>query len=661
MKSPKLKVSTSTLVGWLDWRGHCFYDFSPKPSLLYSLERNVTTEPPAKVAKTEPAEDGPGGDDAKDGEDKKAAPETEADDAAAAEKKEGEETQSDSVEAKEEPTSTEDNKDKEKEEEEKPNKADENEEKATEAGKVETTGAKAEPTSTEDNEDPKKEEEKPNKAESAATAENPASSEAETPSLPPGLPGTGPPVATTGADGVTAAVAPADPEAIVEEKGEVSSLYVGRVIGKGGEMIRDLQARSGARIDVDQSVPPGRPRVITYRGTRKTVDFAKRLVYMLCQENVNEADLPLGEATREYLVVPASSVGKIIGRGGEMIRELQSRSHAKIQVDHGGSSGFDGSEKNVTITGTEQSVVKGKEMILFLVANPNMDAMQSLNMLVEDKVQRGGVWGSGPPYPNLPQNGQNMQPSTGGYGYDQSYYGGAPSGGAAGYPTSAGAYGAPAPAPYQQPPAASFGGGMETEIFPAAKTYMGRIIGSRGVTINDLQRRSACDIQINQDVPPGRDCEITIRGTRQGIEMVKQMLREIIAIGPNHPYAGGGGGGGGQGKLVHNSRRRILFVSFESALTESLFSSLVSVWRIPTRWPCNAQPRLWRIPISRIWRWWRRLQSTILWATCLWTAQRLPWRTAVFTGRTVCSSSSSLWGSSSRRPSPVRMEICYSP
>jgi far upstream element-binding protein len=105
---------------------------------------------------------------------------------------------------------------------------------------------------------------------------------------------------------------------VVEERGEVSALYVGRVIGKGGEMIRDLQARSACRIDVDQNVPPGQPRVITYRGTRKTVDFAKHLVIMLCQENASDADLPLGEAKREYLVVPAPSVGKIIGRGGEV-------------------------------------------------------------------------------------------------------------------------------------------------------------------------------------------------------------------------------------------------------------------------------------------------------------------------------------------------------
>jgi predicted RNA-binding protein YlqC (UPF0109 family) len=363
--------------------------------------------------------------------------------------------------------------------------------------------------------------------------------------LPPGLP-TSQPTAVN--PNVSAAVT--NPESIVEERGEVSALYVGRVIGKGGEMIRDLQARSSCRIDVDQNVPAGQPRVITYRGTRKTVDFAKRLVQMLCSESASEGDLPLGEAKREFLVVPAQSVGKIIGRGGEMIRELQSRSQAKIQVDHSGNSGLDHSEKQVTITGTDQAVTKAREMVLLLVANPMMDAMQSINMLIEDKVHRGGVWGSGPPYPNLPSQGQNMQPNSagggggggGGYGYDQ-HYGGSHS--------AAPAYQAPAPSPYgaaaapyagappayqQQAAQASFGqyggaGGVEMEIFYIAKNFMGRIIGQKGVTINDLQRRSACDIQINQDVPAGQDCEISIRGSRQGIDMVKQMLREIIEIG----------------------------------------------------------------------------------------------------------------------------------
>jgi len=71
--------------------------------------------------------------------------------------------------------------------------------------------------------------------------------------------------------------------------------------------------------------------------------------------------------------------------------------------------------------------------------------------------------------------------------------------------------------------------------------YMGRIIGQKGVTINDLQKRSGCNIQVNQDVPIGHDCQITIKGPRHGIDSAKQMLTNIIQIGPNHPYAGGGG------------------------------------------------------------------------------------------------------------------------
>ena len=69
-----------------------------------------------------------------------------------------------------------------------------------------------------------------------------------------------------------------NPNSIVEERAEISAQYVGKVIGKGGEMLRDLQARSGCRLDVDQNVPHGNPRILTYRGTRKKVDLAKQMV-----------------------------------------------------------------------------------------------------------------------------------------------------------------------------------------------------------------------------------------------------------------------------------------------------------------------------------------------------------------------------------------------
>ena len=320
---------------------------------------------------------------------------------------------------------------------------------------------------------------------------------------------------------------------MVEEKGEVSPLYVGRVIGKGGEMIRDLDARSGCRIDGEQNVAHGAPKSITYRGSRATIDFAKSLVAVLCTEQGKDADLPLGQATLKKVSVPANVIGKIIGRKGEMIRKIQSESQAKVQVDH--THLQTDSSRSVTITGMNESVVKAEEMISFLCANPAADAMQSLNMLIRDKVTGGGVWGSGPPYPNLPNQGQNMVIDAmggggGGYGEGGVGYGGNVYGnGGNALPTMGGYTGS----------SGGGVGGIETEVVPCAKNYMGRVIGQKGVTINDLQKRSGCDIQINQNVPLGQDCQVTIKGARQGIEMVKQMIQEIIEQGPNHPYAGG--------------------------------------------------------------------------------------------------------------------------
>jgi rRNA processing protein Krr1/Pno1 len=362
----------------------------------------------------------------------------------------------------------------------------------------------------------------------AAAAPVPAADDAGAGAAPPA---SAPAAITVGADGIAtaataaataaAAAPPAEPE--VEEKASISPLYVGRVIGKGGEMVRDLQARSGCRIDLDQTGPD---KIITYRGTRAKIDFAKNLVAILCQPDGKPEDLPLGEAQRKVIFVPATVIGKIIGRGGEMIRSLQNQSAAKIQVDHSGA-GADPNQRQITVIGAPASAVKAEEMVNFIAANPQMDAMAGLQMLVRDKTSGGSVWGSGPPYANMPNGGVGMTQA------DQAYYG-QPAGGAGGYGPGPGGYG-----PGAAIPPAAGPGGTVTDTVPVAKTYMGRIIGQKGVTINDLQRKSGCDIQINQDVAPGQDCQITITGPPTGVQAARQMLQEIIEMGPNHPYAGG--------------------------------------------------------------------------------------------------------------------------
>ena len=358
---------------------------------------------------------------------------------------------------------------------------------------------------------------------------------------------------------------PPSPHAFYEEQGALSPKYVGRVIGKGGEMIRDLQARSGCHIDVHQDgTNANSPRIVTYRGrSKEDVELAKRLVDMIC-EGVDEprqqaVQLPLGKATLRTVRVPKSSIGKIIGRGGEMIRELQCRSSARIQVDHT-TGGMEGEYTRVTITGTRHAVDAAERMIAFLCANPSVDG----RALVRDRHWSDEIASTMPPHlppaagdgsDHFRQHGVNVGGTT--------YW--LPQANAMGYPAVASVAGGgvgslsipthshstswdSSPAGYanndhqQQVSYGPIGPHqyviplplIETDTIPCAKMDIGHIIGKRGLTINDIQSRTSCDIQIDQV-----NCQIEITGPRSGIEMAKQMLREIIDRGSNHSFAGG--------------------------------------------------------------------------------------------------------------------------
>eukprot|EP00522_Entomoneis_paludosa_P000917 CAMPEP_0172471930 /NCGR_PEP_ID=MMETSP1065-20121228/68074_1 /TAXON_ID=265537 /ORGANISM="Amphiprora paludosa, Strain CCMP125" /LENGTH=815 /DNA_ID=CAMNT_0013230045 /DNA_START=70 /DNA_END=2517 /DNA_ORIENTATION=+ len=327
---------------------------------------------------------------------------------------------------------------------------------------------------------------------------------------------------------------PGSAERVVQK--DVLSLEVaGRVIGKGGEIIRDLQARSGARMDVDQSAQPGEPRTIIYQGTRGQVDLAIELVRMIAS-GATEADLPLGEAKREALGIPARIVGKVIGRGGEIVRELQNRSHAKVDFDHDGTRGGSPDETIVFVTGTTESVTKAKEMISFLVANPELDGVDALNMLVDEKLRSRGQWGSGPPYANLPNQGSGIK--------KEMFEGGRTQ-----VETSQALPPPPLAPPVPQPHTHFYQQGNRSELIYCKKQYVGRIIGSKGATIKDLQQRSGTTIQIMQDVPFGADCEVKITGGDDGVQMAKQMIQQIIGGGADHLFGLGKGGGARSGSV----------------------------------------------------------------------------------------------------------------
>jgi len=89
--------------------------------------------------------------------------------------------------------------------------------------------------------------------------------------------------------------------------------FVGLVIGKAGETIKSFKKQSGASIEIDQNLPPGMPRAVIYRGTKKQVAVARKLVDQLVLRAKDEEKIKNGAGPGMGIMGrgPAGSDGNI--------------------------------------------------------------------------------------------------------------------------------------------------------------------------------------------------------------------------------------------------------------------------------------------------------------------------------------------------------------
>ncbi|KAJ7515787.1 hypothetical protein O6H91_22G027800 [Diphasiastrum complanatum] len=163
---------------------------------------------------------------------------------------------------------------------------------------------------------------------------------------------------------------------------DVPNAKVGIVIGKGGETIKNLQYQSGARIQVtrDADADPNAPtRQVEIMGTSEQISRAEQLIKDVIAEAAAGASAafptrgfggpPSGEQVN--IRVPNSKVGLIIGRGGETIRSLQSRSGARIQFAIPQESDRDSEqgtlERVVTLIGSKEQTDMASELVKELI------------------------------------------------------------------------------------------------------------------------------------------------------------------------------------------------------------------------------------------------------------------------------------------------------
>eukprot|EP00047_Mylnosiga_fluctuans_P001668 m.221373 g.221373 ORF g.221373 m.221373 type:complete len:455 (-) comp10571_c0_seq1:123-1487(-) len=164
-------------------------------------------------------------------------------------------------------------------------------------------------------------------------------------------------------------VDPATSEILVK----VPSELVGRMIGKGGLVIKELQSHSGAFINMAKEGEVHRIARISGNYPETHLCALMLVARFTPREDTRKHERldaliaafkklrPLKPFVVENFNVPAEHVGRIIGRGGHMIRELQEQSHAKIDIPKA-YPGID-SHRVLTISGSPEEVAACRELL----------------------------------------------------------------------------------------------------------------------------------------------------------------------------------------------------------------------------------------------------------------------------------------------------------
>lgn len=196
-------------------------------------------------------------------------------------------------------------------------------------------------------------------------------------------------------------------ETIVIESG-----LVGLIIGRQGENLRRVEAETATRVQFMTGPEASGPlRQCKITGTRQARESAKAEIYRIIDENGNSSATRAANATQSFqkgtsvhqpplragedatqIMVPNRTVGLIIGRGGETIRDLQERSQCHVNIV-GEEKSINGL-RPVNLIGTPQAAAMAKELIMEIVESDTKSLANQGGNVREIKGASGGIGGS---------------------------------------------------------------------------------------------------------------------------------------------------------------------------------------------------------------------------------------------------------------------------
>ncbi|GMY07919.1 far upstream element-binding protein 1-like isoform X2 [Fagus crenata] len=201
-------------------------------------------------------------------------------------------------------------------------------------------------------------------------------------------------------------------------KMEVPNNKVGVLIGKAGDTIRYLQYNSGAKIQITRDMdadPYAATRPVEIIGTLDNINKAEKLISAVIAEadaggspSLIARGLTTAQAAAAseqiQIQVPNEKVGLIIGRGGETIKGLQTRTGARIQlIPQHLPEGDESKERTVRVTGDKKQIEMARELIKEVMSQPVRPSSFSGGFNQQAYRPRGSTgppqWGPRGPHP----------------------------------------------------------------------------------------------------------------------------------------------------------------------------------------------------------------------------------------------------------------------
>ncbi|XP_043707381.1 protein BTR1-like isoform X2 [Telopea speciosissima] len=148
----------------------------------------------------------------------------------------------------------------------------------------------------------------------------------------------------------------------------VSNAAAGSVIGKGGSTITEFQSQSGARIQLSRNqefFPGTSDRIIMISGMINEILKAMELILAKLLSEVHSEDGDdVDPRSKVRLIVPNSSCGGIIGKGGATIKSFIEDSQAGIKISPQDHNYMGLNDRLVTLTGSLEEQMRAVFLIL---------------------------------------------------------------------------------------------------------------------------------------------------------------------------------------------------------------------------------------------------------------------------------------------------------